>query len=200
MCELKTIRDIAGLTNSASSVRDSALMIIDAQNTYTEGIMKLEGMDAALQSCKQLLDRFRKANRPIYHIQHDAGEGSPYDINDRIGQIVPLLRPNEGEPVITKHYPSAFVNTDVDAQLKGAGVNQLIIVGFMTHMCVNSTARNAFSLGYTATVVASATATRALPSTVTPEAIPAKQVQAVALAALSDLPAAVVPNVSDVPD
>lgn len=200
MCELKTIRDIAGLTNNASSVSESALIIIDAQNTYTEGVMKLDGMDDALQACKSLLDRFRQAKRPVFHIQHDAGEGSPYDVNDHIGQIIPMVAPVDGEPVITKNYPSSFVNTELDQLLKECGVTHLILVGFMTHMCINSTARNAFSLGYSPTVVASATATRGLPSTTSGTAIPSTLVQEVALAALSDLPSAVVRDTSDVPD
>jgi nicotinamidase-related amidase len=200
MAELKTIRDIAGLPNTASSISESALIMIDAQNTYAEGIMKLDGMDAALQECKALLDRFRKAGRPVFHIQHDAGEGTPYDINDHLGQIIPIVAPIEGEAVIIKHYPSAFVQTELNQLLEEAQVKHLILVGFMSHMCVNSTARAAFSLGYNPTVVAAATATRALPSVVTGNAIPSSQIQEAALAALSDLPSAVVPSGANVPD
>lgn len=200
MSALKTIRDIAGLTNEASGVNESALIVIDAQNTYAEGVMKLDGMDAALTECKTLLDRFRQANRPVFHIQHDAGEGSPYDVNDHSGEIIPIVAPVEGEAVIIKNYPSAFVNTALDELLKEAQISNLILVGFMSHMCVNSTARNAFSLGYNPTVVAAATATRALPSVVTGQAIPSNQVQEAALAALSDLPSAVVPTSAEVPD
>ncbi len=70
----------------------------------------------------------------------------------------------------------------------------------MSHMCVNSTARNAFSLGFNPTVVASATATRALPSKATGKIIPSDLLNEAALAALSDLPSAVVPSAADVPD
>ena len=62
-----------------------------------------------------------------------------------------------------KQYPNSFVQTDLDEQLKAVGASNLVIAGFMTHMCVNSTARGAFNLGYAPTVVAAATATRALP-------------------------------------
>jgi len=74
-----------------------------------------------------------------------------------------------------------------------------VLAGFMTHMCVNSTARGAFNLGYAPTVVASATATRALPglgdATVTADAQ-----QAASLAAMADLFAVVVPSSHDIPD
>ncbi|MDR2875659.1 MAG: cysteine hydrolase [Methylobacillus sp.] len=199
MSELKTLRDLVGLGDAASAVANSALIIIDAQNTYCEGIMKLDGMDKALAECKVLLDRFRAARRPIFHIRHDAGVGTPYDVNSRIGQIVDLLTPANGEPVITKNYPSSFAQTQLDALLKQAGIENLILVGFMSHMCVNSTARAAFDMGYRPTVVASATATRALPLKTTGESIPSAQIHTAALAALSDLPAAVVASSADVP-
>jgi nicotinamidase-related amidase len=198
--ELKTIRDIVGLGDESSSISDSALIIIDAQNTYCEGVMKLDGMEKALKECRVLLDRFRKASRPIFHIQHDAGPGTPYDVKSHIGQIVDVLAPLQSEPVITKNYPNSFVGTELDTLLKKAGIKNLILVGFMSHMCVNSTARGAFSLGYRPTVVASATATRALPFKVTGEVISSSALNSAALAALADLPAAVVGSPANVPD
>lgn len=200
MSELKTIRDIAGLGDESTSVSDSALIIIDAQNTYCEGVMKLEGMENALKECRVLLDRFRKAGRPVFHIQHDAGPGTPYDVSSRIGQIVDALAPAQGEPIITKNYPNSFAGTELDALVKKTGTKNLILVGFMSHMCVNSTARGAFSLGYRPTVVASATATRALPFKITGEVIPASVMNSAALAALGDLPAAIVATPANVPD
>lgn len=195
-----TLRDLVGLSDTASPISESALIIIDAQNTYREGIMELDGVEPALKECKTLLDRFRAAGRPVFHIQHDAGAGSPYDLNERVGKIADIVAPNEGEPVITKQFPNSFVQTDLEDQLKKAGIKNLILTGFMSHMCVNSTARGAFSLGYNATVVASATATRALPSKATGKTVPSDQMQEAALASLSDLPSAVVPAVADVPD
>ncbi|MCE2026751.1 cysteine hydrolase family protein [Sessilibacter corallicola] len=195
-----TLRELVGLSNEASSISTSALIIIDAQNTYREGVMKLDGVEGALKECRILLEKFRASGRPVYHIQHDAGEGSPYDVNAPIGQIADVVAPIEGEPVIVKNYPSSFVGTELEAMLKKADVKNLILTGFMSHMCVNSTARNAFSLGFNPTVVASATATRALPSKTTGKIIPSDLLNEAALAALSDLPSAVVPSAADVPD
>lgn len=200
MSDITTLRDIVGLGNTASHISDSALLIIDAQNTYREGVMKLDHVEPALEECKALLQRFRAAGRPVFHIQHDAGAGSPYDLTAHIGQIADVVSPIEGEPVITKNYPNAFAQTDLDQQLTQAGIKNLILTGFMSHMCVNSTARAAFTLGYSPTVVASATATRALPSKASGKTVPSEQIQEAALAALSDLPSAVVPSSADVPD
>lgn len=200
MSALKTIRDIAGLGHTSSSISDSALIIIDAQNTYCEGVMKLDGVEEALKECRLLLDRFRQASRPVFHIRHDAGTGTPYDVTSPIGQIVDVLAPVQGEPVITKNYPNSFVGTELDSLLKQAGIKNLILVGFMSHMCVNATAHGAFGMGYRPTVVASATATRSLPSKVTGETVSSSQLHAAALAGLSDLPAAVVASPANVPD
>lgn len=200
MSDLITIRDLAGLSHKATPIADSALIIIDAQNTYLEGIMKLDGVEEALEECKTLLERFRKAGRPIFHIQHDAGPGTPYDVNTHIGKIAEAVSPAEGEEVITKNYPNSFTQTELDRLLKETQTTNLILVGFMSHMCVNSTARGAFSLGYNPTVVASATATRALPSQITGHNIPSQQVHEAALASLADLPSAVVPTSNEVPD
>jgi nicotinamidase-related amidase len=94
---------------------------------------------------------------------HDAGEGSPYDVREEIGQIVDRVSPREGELVVVKTFPNAFTDSDLDERLRAAPQRDLILAGFMTHMCVSSTARGAFSLGYRPAVVAGATATRALP-------------------------------------
>ncbi len=200
MTDLSTLRDLVGLGNNASTIESSALVIIDAQQTYREGVMQLEGVEPALEECRTLLERFRAADRPVFHIQHDAGPGSPYDVTAPIGQIAAPVAPVNGEAVIVKNFPNSFANTDLDEQLKAAGIENLILVGFMSHMCVNSTARGAFTLGYNPTVVASATATRALPSRISDKTIDAALLNEVALAALSDLPSAVVASGADVPD
>jgi isochorismatase family protein len=73
-------------------------------------------------------------------------------------------RRQAGEPDVVKNYPSSFEKTNLDDLLKGFGVEEVTLAGFMTHVCVNSTARAAFNHGYRATVVGNATATRSLPN------------------------------------
>jgi nicotinamidase-related amidase len=101
--------------------------------------------------------------------------------------------------VVVKNYPNSFVQTDLDDRLKAANASNLVLAGFMTHMCVNSTARGAFNLGYAPTVVAAATATRALPG-VGGESVPAAVMQTASLAAMADLFAVVVPRAAGIPD
>ena len=191
--DLKTLRSLSGLPPEPAALKGSALLMIDLQNTYREGVMRLEGVEPAIREAAALLERARAAGIPVIHVRHDAGPGSPYDVTAPIGQISDEVAPKDGEAVVTKAYPSAFVGTDLEAQLKAAGVADVIVAGFMTHMCVNSTARGAFSLGLRPTVVAAATATRALPG---PDGstVPAAALQAASLAALADLFAVVAPD------
>ncbi|MER2265457.1 cysteine hydrolase family protein [Methylobacterium oxalidis] len=196
MSDFKTLRDLSGLSPRPASLAGSALVMIDLQNTYREGVMRLDGVEAAIQEASDLLGRARAAGIPIFHVRHDAGPGSPYDVTAPIGQISDEVAPWGDEPVITKAYPSSFVGTDLQARLEAAGVEDVVLAGFMTHMCVNSTARSAFNLGFRPTVVASATATRDLRA---PDGsvVPAAQMQAASLAALADLFAVVAPRSTD---
>ena len=193
----KTLRDITGMGNTPTTIGKSALVLIDCQNTYREGVMQLEGVEPALAQCQKLLARYRDAGRPVIHIQHDAGTGSPYDVNDRIGAIADVVKPRDGEPIVVKTYPSSFEKTNLDDLLKGFGVEDVALVGFMTHVCVNSTARAAFNHGYRATVVGNATATRSLPSP-TGGVTSAKDLHEASLTALNDIFAVVVPSADDI--
>lgn len=194
-----TLRELLGLQQEPSRLSESALILIDCQNTYREGIMQLTGVEEALQECRTLLDRARAAGTPVFHIQHDAGPGSPYDIREQIGSIADVVAPKAGEPVITKHLPNSFVQTELHEQLQKAGVENIILAGFMTHMCVNSTAHGGFNLGYAPTVVAGATASRPLQAD-HGKALSAQAVHDGALASTRDLYAVVVDRASDVPD
>ena len=164
MSELKTLREVAGLGQEPGALRQSALVMIDCQNTYRTGVMQLAGVEPALDEAARLLARARALAIPIIHIQHDAGPGSPYDVRAEIGAIADKVEPRGGEPVIVKNFPNSFVQTDLHERLQKLGVSSVVLAGFMTHICVNSTARGAFNLGYRPTVVAAATATRALPT------------------------------------
>jgi nicotinamidase-related amidase len=195
----ETLRALSGLPLEPVSLAESTLILIDCQNTYTDGVMELDGVQAALDEAATLLERARTAGIPVIHIQHSDGPGSLYDIDGESGAIVQRVAPRAGEPVVVKSYPNSFVDTDLEERLKGLGASNLVLAGFMTHMCVNSTARGAFNLGYAPTVVASATATRTLPG-VGDTVVPAAALQSASLAALSDLFAVVVPDGAAIPD
>ncbi len=194
-----TLRGLMGLPTSPAGIATSALIMVDLQNTYTKGVMRLEGVESAVLQAKAILERFRQAGRPVIHIIHDAGPGSPYDITAEIGQIISEVAPDEGELVIAKNYPSSFEKTNLDEKLKTLDVSNIVLAGFMTHMCINSTARAGFNHGYSPTIIASTTATRALPM-VGGDMVPAKTVHEASLAAVADLFALVLPEVMSLPN
>jgi len=197
MPEPTTLRALTGAPKEPAPLSRSALVMVDLQNTYTRGVMELENVQPAIDEAAVLLDRARSAGIPIFHIQHDAGEGSPYDVRAEIGAIVDRVAPRDGETVIVKNYPNAFTATELNDLLEPG--SDLVLAGFMTHVCINSTARGAFSLGHRPTVVASATATRALPA---PDGgiVPAGTMQTAGLAAIADIFGIVVPDGAGVPD
>lgn len=194
-----TLRSLLALPDTPAGLSKSALVLIDCQQTYREGIMQLEGVEPALKECAALLKRARDAGAPVIHIQHDAGAGTPYDTKAPIGAIADVVAPAAGEKVITKAYPSSFEQTDLDQELKRLGVTDLVLAGFMTHVCVNSTARAAFNHGYRATVVGNATATRALANPASGGTLSAQELHNGALTALSDIFAIVVPSEDKIP-
>jgi len=199
VADLFTLRAASGLPADPPALGASTLIMIDCQNTYTRGPLELSGVQAALDQAEELLDRARSAGIPIIHIQHDAGPGSPYDVREEIGAIVDRVAPRAGEPTIVKNYPNSFTGTELDTVLKQGPERPLLLAGFMTHMCVNSTARGAFSLGHAPTVVAGATATRDLPGT-DGRVVDAAALQAASLASIADLFGVVVADVQSVPD
>jgi nicotinamidase-related amidase len=186
----QTLFEMAGAKPEPARLSNSVLVIIDAQCEYVDGALPLAGVDAAIAESARLLVRARKSGTPVIHIVHK-GQGALFNPGGRSFEIVAPLRPQTGETVIEKMRVSAFAGTKLEEVIQHAGKKNLIIVGFITHNCVSSTARTARDLGYVPTIVAAATATRDLPDG-KGDVVPAAAVQAASLAALADRTAWVV--------
>lgn len=164
-----------------------ALMIVDIQNDYFPGEkMELVGMEAASKNAQRVLEFFRAKNMPIFHIQHVSNRpGATFFLPETSGvEIHENVTPKSGEPVIQKHFPNCFRDTSLEDQLRGLSVEEIIICGAMSHMCIDTTVRAAFDLGFRCFVVSDACATRNLEfGGIT---IDASQVHAAFMAALSN--------------
>jgi nicotinamidase-related amidase len=172
---------------------DNALLVIDLQNDYFPGgAMELEGAEAAAAKAAAALAKFREQGRPIIHVRHvSVRPGSTFFLPGTPGaEIHAGVRPKPGEAVIEKSFPNSFRGTDLQKQLEGLGVKDLVVAGMMTHMCVDATVRHAADLGYKITLLADACATRA--QKFAGETVPARQVHAAFLAALNGFYARVV--------
>jgi nicotinamidase-related amidase len=138
-----------------------ALLLIDIQRDYFPGGRHpLVGSDRAAEAAATVLDAFRAGSEPVVHVQHswdgpDAAylaPGTPgFAHDDRVA-------PAQGEPVVVKRSPNAFVGTDLDRRLRSDGIDQLVVAGMMTSMCVDATVRAAVDLDFAVTVVGDACA------------------------------------------
>ncbi|MGL5446512.1 MAG: cysteine hydrolase family protein, partial [Rhabdaerophilum sp.] len=142
---------------------ESVLVIIDAQNEYLEGPLALTGVGLAVEKCAEVLAAYRKAGAPVIHIAHKGRPGGAFDRDAARGQIVDALKPLFAETVIEKPLPNSFAKTTLAEAVAATGLAKLVMIGFMTHMCVSSTARVALDLGFSTTILSDACATRDLP-------------------------------------
>ncbi|NMO18740.1 cysteine hydrolase [Pyxidicoccus fallax] len=188
----RTLSSMAGAPTHPSPFDRAALVIVDAQVEYTSGNLPLAGVGDAVAEIARLLDLARRHGTPIFHIVHHGAAGGPiFDPKGPGSAIISAVAPRDGEAVVTKGLPNSFAGTDLHARISATGRKELIVAGFMTHMCISATVRAALDLGYRNTVVASATATRDLPDPAG-GVVPAAELQRAELAALSDLFAVVV--------
>ncbi|RSN24424.1 cysteine hydrolase [Amycolatopsis sp. WAC 04169] len=185
-----TLREISTLPTTPAALSDATVILVDYQNTYTRGVMELDSWEAALDEAATLLARARAAGATVIHVMHDGGEGSPYDLQQDIGRIHERVAPAPGEEVVVKTAPNSFVGTRLGELVDAAGHRDVVVAGFMTHMCVTFTAEGAFLRGNSPTVVAAACATRPLPSVDGP--VTAAEQHRAALATIGDLYAVVV--------
>jgi nicotinamidase-related amidase len=163
----------------------NALLLIDFQNDHFPGgkhplVNPLE----AAQRAYLILQCLREQGGHHVHIQHVSKEsGATYFLpGDRGTDIHDSVAHFEGEPIVYKHTPNAFLNTDLLELLKGWEIERVIITGMMTHLDVDATARAASDLDFQVMIAEDACATRDLQSGDT--TIPAELVHKSSLSAL----------------
>lgn len=187
---------MAGASTEPPRLAEAAVVLIDCQMEYVNGALPLSGVDAALDEVLHLVGRARRVGAPIIHIAHKGKPGGLFDRSNGGGQIAPQATPAKGELVIEKTLPNAFAGTDLHERLQEMGRSEIVVAGFMSHMCVSSTVRAGVDLGYRMTVVEKAVATRDLP-TPKGEVLPAAQLHEASMTALADRFAVIVGKVGD---
>ena len=166
----------------------NALLLIDIQNDYFPGgSMELAGTVAAATNAATILSAFRKKHHPVFHVQHlSTRPGAGFFIQGTDGvNIHSLVSPMDGENVVLKNYPNSFRGTCLLEKLQEVQPKRLFIAGMMTHLCVDTTVRAAFDLGFKCSVVHDACATKDL--TFNGQKIPSTSVHASFMAALSGI-------------
>ena len=138
----------------------AALVVIDVQRAFDlwEAAGKRRNNPDAVARVADLLAAFRAARAPIFHVRHRstrpgssfAPAGPGYPVRDEARELA-------GEPVVVKEVNSAFIGTDLEAQLRAAGVRSVVICGATTNHCVETTTRMAGNLGFDTWLVRDAT-------------------------------------------
>lgn len=188
----QTILQMMGAARTPE-LSSSTLIVIDAQKIYDGGKLALDGMSAAMDAGRKVLAAARKAGTPIVHIQHHTPAGSPiFAPEDPQTAFIAGFEPAAGEGVVTKTRANSFFDTDLDARLKAIGRKDVIILGFMTHNCVDATTRAAKDLGYEPFVIGDATASRTLPSPNGGKDVSGETIAVGVLAGLSDTYAGII--------
>jgi nicotinamidase-related amidase len=190
-----TMLQMSGLAPTPATMANGVLLIIDAQREYTDGLLPLTGVAGAVDALATLLEKARKAGAPIVHVRHKGSPtGKAFNPTMSGFEIVKELTPRDGEVIVDKGLPNAFAGTDLAKHLAASGRKNVIVGGFMTHMCVSATVRSATDHGFMSTVAADTVATRDLPDATGGATVTADALNRATLAALSDRFAWIVPK------
>jgi nicotinamidase-related amidase len=132
-----------------------ALVVIDVQKAMfdTPGFVPLDG-EAVVDRIASLIADAREAGTPIFFVQHDGGPDDPFHAGKPGFPFHDKLTPRIDDNVTVKHHGSAFNGTDLDANLKKANVDTVVICGMQSEYCVDSAVRGAVERGYKVILVA----------------------------------------------
>lgn len=192
-----TMLQMSGVQPVPATMADAVLLIVDAQREYTDGLLPLTGVQPAVEALAVLLEKARAAGAPVVHVRHQS-KGKAFNPASSGYEIVKELTPRAGETIIDKGLPNSFAGTDLAQRLTAIGRKNLLVGGFMTHMCISATVRSATDHGYMCTIAADTVATRDLPDATGNGTVSADALNKVTLAALSDRFAWIVPTAKQI--
>lgn len=168
-----------------------ALLLIDIQNIYfTEGPYLLNHPKETAAIASALLDDFRNAGLPVIHVKHEFHTASYEENEDFLNAIYESVAPKGNEKIVHKTRPNSFYKTDLDAYLEEKGIDELVVCGMMSHMCIDTTVRACQDRNIKVTVIENACTTKSL--TIQGNAIPAEIVHQSFMAGLDRMFADVV--------
>jgi nicotinamidase-related amidase len=139
-----------------------ALLIIDVQCGLFDPEPRPFEAEAVVARINALAGRARAAGVPVVYIQHERREGFLAH-GSASWQLQAGLRPAPGDAMIRKTTPDSFLRTDLEALLTGWGVREVVICGYATEFCVDTSTRRAAALGLDVTLAADAHTTHDKP-------------------------------------
>ncbi|EKQ56728.1 MULTISPECIES: cysteine hydrolase family protein [unclassified Clostridium] len=136
-----------------------ALLVIDVQNEYFNGKLKVTYPQNSLDNILRVMDYAKENNIIIILVQHTGIDGETFIKNSKGWDIHADVLKKDYNYIIEKTKPSSFYNTDLEDILKRENIEGVIISGYMTQMCCDTTARDAFHKGYAVEFLSDATGT-----------------------------------------
>ena len=138
----------------------AALLVVDVQRGFDDPFWGPRNNPEAEANIARIVAAWRESGRPLLHILHDStSPTSPLRPGTPGNLPKPEAEPRPDEPVYRKSVNSAFIGTSLEADLRKAGVDTVVVAGLTTNHCVSTTVRMAGNLGFLTYLVADATAT-----------------------------------------
>lgn len=129
---MASFRSLLGVEPSTASTSDSTLIIIDAQNEYNDGKLRISNIESSRPVIESLLSKYRSASAPIVHVVHATPDGAPvFTPGTDLAKEFAELTPHDGESVVTKKFPGSFTQTDLEDILKATGRSKVVLTGYM---------------------------------------------------------------------
>lgn len=140
-----------------------ALLVIDVQNEYFTGKLPISHPQNSLERITQAMDAAAQAEIPVVVIQHSATqansatfrrESQEWELHSEIGKRPRAI-------LIEKNVPGSFTDTQLEGWLREHDIDTVVVSGYMTQMCCDTTARQAMHLGFGVEFLSDATGTLA---------------------------------------
>jgi nicotinamidase-related amidase len=166
-------------------MKKQAVIVVDIQNDYfVGGKWILDGVDAAADNARDVINAARANDDLVVHIRHETlAKDAPFFVPNTEGaQLHPKAANLPGERVIVKHHMNPYRETDLQKTLEDQDIEQVVVVGNMSHMCIDAVTRASVDFGFKTTVVHDACATHDLEFNGVH--VPSAQVHAAFMAAL----------------
>lgn len=166
-CSLRhLLHDLRNDGKKEKKMKNTAILVVDMLNDFVTGALKCDRGLAIVDKTAELLDAARQANVPVIfcndahlrHIDHELKLWGDHAIAGTKGaEVIPELKVCDKDYIVPKRRYSGFFHTDLDLLLKELGIENVIMTGLHTHMCVRHTSADAYCLGYHIIVAKDAT-------------------------------------------
>lgn len=144
------------------------LLVIDVQNEYFTGKLPVSYPSESLENILKAMDAAHGQGIPVIVIQHTAkAPDSPiFRKGSHKWEIHPEVAKRPHSLFIEKNFPGSFTETELESWLRERDIDTVVISGYMTHMCCDTTARQAFHLGFNVEFLSDATGTLSFKSNI----------------------------------